>query len=314
MRPGRQLVALAGGVLVLLAGGLLLPNWAVFLLTVALAKGLTILGLVLLMRAGLVSFGQGLYYALGAYTAGALGHLLAAQDAFLIILAGAVMATAVAALIGLLMVQYREIFFAMLSLAFSMLFYGLLVKNQALGGTDGFNIAPPTFLGFEPKAAGLRFAFYCVTLAVCGVIVYVAHRSVLSTLGYVALAIRDNEVRVEYLGASVRRAIYVKYLMAGGMAGASGALVALAVGHIDPDTAYWTTSGEFVFVALLGGTGSVLAPILGSVLFEFARSYAYEYSPYTWQMALGFVMLMVILFLPKGLWSLSELWATRGSA
>ena len=81
-------------------------------------------------------------------------------------------------------------------------------------------------------------------------------------------------------------------------------MVALATGHIDPELAYWTTSGEFVFVAILSGIGHVAAPVVGMILFEAVRSFASQYSPYTWQMVVGFSMLAVILFLPGGLWSI----------
>jgi len=80
--------------------------------------------------------------------------------------------------------------------------------------------------------------------------------------------------------------------------------VALSIRHIDPDLAYWTTSGEFVFVAILSGTGNVIAPFLGSLVFEWIKSVAYQYTPYTWQLVLGTAMLLVIMFLPLGLWSL----------
>ena len=80
-------------------------------------------------------------------------------------------------------------------------------------------------------------------------------------------------------------------------------LTAIAVGHVDPDLAYWTTSGEFVFVALLSGTANVMAPMVGAFLLELLRSYAFEYAPYTWQMILGGTMLLVIMFLPGGIWS-----------
>ena len=83
-----------------------------------------------------------------------------------------------------------------------------------------------------------------------------------------------------------------------------GAFAALAVGHVDPETTYWTTSGEFVFVAILGGTGNVLAPFLGAAIFEAVRTVANQYAPNVWQMTLGIVMLALILFLPAGLWSL----------
>ena len=87
----------------------------------------------------------------------------------------------------------------------------------------------------------------------------------LAALGRLAPAIRDNELRVEYLGASCFRVVYVNYVVAGALAGLGGALAALAVGHVDPEMAYWTTSGEFVFIAILGGTGNVLAPFLGAL-------------------------------------------------
>jgi branched-chain amino acid transport system permease protein len=83
-----------------------------------------------------------------------------------------------------------------------------------------------------------------------------------------------------------------------------GAITALTVGHIDPEMAYWTTSGEFVFVAILSGTGSVAAPFAGAILLELLRSFAYEHAPNTWQLVVGGAMLAVILFLPEGLWSL----------
>ena len=83
-------------------------------------------------------------------------------------------------------------------------------------------------------------------------------------------------------------------------------MTAITIGHIDPEMAYWTTSGEFVFITILGGTGNVLAPFLGSLIFESIRSFAYEYSPNTWQMVLGAALLLVIIFLPAGLWSVFQ--------
>ena len=74
--------------------------------------------------------------------------------------------------------------------------------------------------------------------------------------------------------------------------------------HIDPEMAYWTTAGEFVFVAILSGAASVAAPFVGSILFELTRSYAMQYVPNSWHMVLGAALLLVIMFLPNGLWSL----------
>ncbi len=93
------------------------------------------------------------------------------------------------------------------------------------------------------------------------------HRYLGTHLGRLAPAIRDNELRVEYMGASVRTVVHVKHVIAAALAGLGGALAALTVGHIDPEMAYWTTSGEFVFVTILAGTASVVAPFVGALIF-----------------------------------------------
>ncbi len=293
---------LAAGAALLLVGPLL-PKWAVFLVTVSLAKGLVALGLLLLMRAGLVSFGQGLYYALGAYAGGVAAERWGLGEAVLIVALGTLAAASVAAVLGLLLARYRAIFFAMLSLAFSMIFYGLLAKTPALGSTDGFNVGAKTVFGLPAGGDAGRYALHALTALVAFLGALGLDRFLASHLGRLAPAVRDNELRVEYMGASVRNVVHLNLVLAAALAGAGGALTALAVGHIDPEMAYWTTSGELVFVAILSGTGSVAAPFLGAVLLELLRSFAYEHAPNTWQLVVGASMLAVILFLPEGLWS-----------
>jgi branched-chain amino acid transport system permease protein len=302
----RTVPALAAASAALLALAPWAPQWLVFLLALALAKGLVVLGLLLLMRAGLVSFGQGLYFGLGAYAAALLAHRGGLADAALMIVAGTLGAAAVAALVGLLLARYREIFFAMLSLAFSMILYGLLVKSSTLGSTDGFSVHVRHFAGVPLAAGAERRIFYAASVLAVFALAWAMHRWLGSHWGRVTAAIRDNELRVEYLGASVYRVVYVNYIVAGALAGLGGAFAALAVGHVDPETAYWTTSGEFVFIAILGGTGNVLAPFLAAIIFEALRTVANQYAPNVWQMALGLAMLAIILFLPGGLWTLAR--------
>ncbi|MEP0151547.1 MAG: branched-chain amino acid ABC transporter permease, partial [Nitratireductor sp.] len=122
--------------------------------------------------------------------------------------------------------------------------------------------------------------------------------------GLVALAARENELRVEYLGASVFSVTQRNFIIAGTLAGLGGTLNGLALGHIDPFFSYWTTSGEVVFIAILGGYMSVIAVFGAALLTELVRSFANQYFPDSWQMALGIFLLLVILFLPKGFGSL----------
>lgn len=299
----RSTLGLSAALVVLLFAAPLLPAWLRFVATVSLAYALVVLGLLILMRAGLVSFGQGLYYCIGGYAAGIAGKFWGVSDAFAVLALGAVTAAAVAAVLGLLLARYREIFFAMFSLAFSMILYGLLSKSQALGSTDGFNVPATTFFGFAPGANGKIWVFALGVLLAFGCAILL-QRYLRAGMGYAGEAIRENEIRVEYLGVSARRLVYVKYILAAVLAALGGGLQAMAAGHVGPDMAYWTTSGEFVFVALLGGTMHVGAVLSAAFLFELIKTYVLQLSPYTWQMSLGVILLGVILFLPRGLWSL----------
>jgi len=304
----RQILLTSLLLLTLFGGlGLVLPEWVIFLMALALAKGLVVLSVVLLMRAGLVSFGQGLFYAAAAYAVGFAINRWGIGEATVLLSIGVMASIALAALIGVVIARYREIFFGMLSLAFSMAFYGVLVKAyDVTGGSDGMGIAPPTIFGLVIPPERLRLTVYYLVLICVAIMLYLLYRYIQSPLGTLIRAIRDNEVRVAYLGGSVHRAIYLTYVLAAGLGGLGGVLVAINVGHVDPELAYWTTSGEFVFVALLGGTGSVFAPLVGAVAYELVKSYAFKFSPYTWQMTLGILMLGIIFLLPGGLWSLGQ--------
>lgn len=297
-------IAFVVAAIALLVIGALAPKWLSFAIIVSIAKALVVIGLIILMRAGLVSFGQGLYFCIGGYAAGAASQFWGITDALVLLALGMLASALVAALLGLLLARYREIFFAMFTLAFSMILYGLLAKTQALGSTDGFNVSVPSLVGFQLTPDNMQAWIFALGVAIALVVAVLVHRYLHSGMGYAGDAIRENEIRVEYLGMSARRIVYVKYILAAILASLGGGLMALATGHVDPQMAYWTTSGEFVFIALMGGTAHVAAAFVGALIFELVRTYAFELSPYTWQLALGVVLLAIILFLPRGLWSL----------
>jgi len=165
-------------------------------------------------------------------------------------------------------------------------------------------VATPTFLGFAPHRDTLGLSLYWLTLgvdAVCAVLISAYFRSV---AGALAAPIRDNEIRVEFLGVSVASVVHAKVVISGILGGLGGALAALTIGHVDPNMSYWTTSGGFVFVTILAGASSVAAAFVGSLAYEAVRSFAFDLMPQLWQMTLGSVLLLTILFLPNGLGSL----------
>lgn len=288
----------------LLMAGMFLPDWAMFLGTMAFAKGLVALGIISLMRAGLVSFGQGMFYCIGAYVAALVGQWLGVTDIILLTLLGIATSAIVGCIFGPLLANYRGIFFAMLTLALSMILYGTLAKMNAVGGTDGLNLAAPSFLGYAPEGRELGFALFAFTCIVMTLACFAMRIFFNSERGLILLGIRENELRVEYLGASVRQAITVVYVIAAALGGAGGAIAGLAIGHVDPEFAYWTTSGEFVFVGILSGFYSVGAVFFSSVVLEIVRSFSNLYFPNTWQLSLGIFLLVVIYLLPNGLGSL----------
>lgn len=287
-----------------------LSDWIVFLLALALAKGAVVLGVVLLLRGGLISFGHGLYYAVGAYTVGFLANRFGIGEALIAVPLAIVISGLLAAVLGFLLTRFRGIYFAMLSLAFSMIVYTVLIKFYDFsGGTDGLSVRGFSLAGVAPVHSGL--VKYYLVLVLTAAAAYIGARFLASPLGYLMQAVRYNEIRIEYLGASASQAILASYIISGAISGVGGALVAFLVGQVSPELAYWVASGDFVFVAVLGGTGSVFAPWIGSVVFELVKNYAVKFSPSTWQLTLGVFLLLVIYFQPQGLWGLLTRWRAK---
>ncbi|MFN4309002.1 MAG: branched-chain amino acid ABC transporter permease [Ferrovibrio sp.] len=305
MNPMLRSALLYAAVLaVLLLAGLALPKWLLFLLTMAAAHGVVGLGLIVMMRGGVVSFGQGLVFAIGGYCAGLASTRYGITDALVLVLLGGLASMLVGAVVGPLLARYRGIFFAMLTLALSMVLYGVAVKSSGIGGSDGFNVPRPSLLGLKIDEVNADYVFFAFSSVIATILTLLVTIYCRSSRGLLSLAIRDNELRVEYLGTSVRAAMAINFTIAAALGGMGGALTVIALGHIDPNFSYWTTSGEFVFMAILAGHASAPAVFLASLLLELVRSFSNKYFPDTWQLALGLFLLLIILFLPKGVGSL----------
>ena len=293
----------AAAVMILLP--LVAPGWIMFVMAKALFMFIAVMGVSVMLRGGLLTFGHALYYATGAYAVGFSVKWLGIQELLLLVPLGALAGLVMAALVGLIMARYREVFFAMLNLAFSMILFGALLKFYWItGGTDGLAIGTATLFGMP--APGDSFGYYYFALAVAGIVTFVVYRFMASPAGYFLRAMYDNEIRIEYSGVAVRQVVYRTYLLAGALGGVAGVLAAFAIGHIVPEDAFWIQSGEFVFVALLGGFGGVPGPLMGAIVFEFLQTYASKYFPLAWQMMMGIIMLLIILFQPGGLWAIYQ--------
>jgi branched-chain amino acid transport system permease protein len=297
----RLLPALGLGLLALVP--VLLPSMQ-FVLTLAIAKGFAALGVAMLLRAGLISLGHAMYFAVGAYATAFLQRAGVADLALL--LPAATLAAGIAGLVfGAFLARYRAIFFAMLNLAVSMVLFSLMSKLYWItGGTDGMRVAVPTILGTAPDKAGFDLALYYIALVLVAGLGWLAHRYLRSPLGHALAAIHTNEVRLEYLGVSAWAVIVAAYTLSAALAGLGGALAAVAIGHVLPEYAFWTESGHLVLTAVLGGIAGVAGPFLGSIFLEIVHTVAIGYAASAWNMIMGLALLVVIFFLPGGLYGL----------
>ena len=284
---------------------LVVPSWVLFILVKALFMFIAVLGVTMYLRGGQVTFGHALYYAAGTYTVGFSVKWFGFREILVLIPMGALAGLVLSALVGLILARYRGVFFAMLNMAFSMIMYAILIKLYWFtGGTDGLATGVATLAGIPIHSSG--FGFYYFSVVIAGLATYVVYRFLASPVGYMLTALGENEIRIEYTGESARRVLYLTYLLAGALAGVSGVLAAFTIGHVVPEDAYWIQSGEFVFVALLGGFESVVGALMGAVAFEFIQTYTSKFFPHAWQLVLGGIMLVVILFRPGGLFAIYE--------
>lgn len=299
------------GFVALLVLNFLLADWMRNIGLQSLSRGTVAIGLLILWRTGLISFGHALFFGTGAYTV-TLMQAIGLNDILLLAFGGTLISGLLAYGLGFLLRQYRAIFFALLNLAFSMILYGVLAKIEALGSTDGIGIHQTGFLGFHPEGEAYQITLFVFALLFAYLAAVGAHWYLKSTLGMMTMAVRENEIRVEYLGYSAERAIHYKYVISGLLAGLGGVVMALTIGHVDPDSmVYWSVSGDFVFITILAGTGNVGATFIGALVYELLRTYAFEYAPNIWQLILGGSLLLIIMFLPDGLWSIGKEWRKR---
>ncbi|MCK8784508.1 branched-chain amino acid ABC transporter permease [Roseomonas sp. NAR14] len=295
------LAALLGAaLLVLLAWS---APWLRFVLTVALAKGIAVLGLLLLLRAGQVSFGHALFVAFAAYAVAFAAPSV--PEALLLLPLAALGSALVGLVVGLFVVRYREIFFGMLNLAISMVFYSLLEKFYSITkGTDGIRLPPVTIAGQALTGATYEWTVFGIALVLALAFGALVRVYLASSMGQALMGIKTRETRLEFMGVSGRRVLLAAYVLSALMGGVGGAIIAMTSRHVTPALAYWTASGELVFIGILGGAGSVVGPFLGAVAYELTRVYAAAAVADAWQLILGAVLLAVILFAPGGLWAL----------
>jgi branched-chain amino acid transport system permease protein len=251
---------------------------------------------------GLVSFGHAAFFGLGGYLAGFVARGLAAN---LLVIMPLVMlgAGAAAALIGMLSLRARGIYFLMLTLAFAQMLFGLAVKWTALtGGIDGFAGIPRPYLGFGSFriAFGDNVAFWYLVVAFFAASFWIMRRVTESPFGQALRGFRDNERRMLALGYNTDRLALAVFVMAGVFAGVAGALFAHLHRFASPDDLYYVVSGQAMMMVIIGGAGTLVGPVIGALLVRLVPIYISSYTD-RWLTLTGLGFVAFVLFAPKGI-------------
>ncbi|HUG35298.1 MAG TPA: branched-chain amino acid ABC transporter permease [Candidatus Limnocylindrales bacterium] len=308
-------LVLAGAVVAALLVPMVAPTYHVLLMLPFMAYGVVLLGLNLLFGyTGLVSFGHALFIGVGAYAGAFLTGGLGVRSLEAILVAAAALGALVAAPVAALCVRYVKIYFGMLTLAFGMVFYTFLLKFYKItGGDEGMPVLRPLLLGQDlgamPKIEYLTGPYYYYSLVVLVIAAVVMWRIVHSPFGLCLRTIRDNPTKAETLGVSVTRYRWAAFMISAVYASVGGALLGPPTGNVDPTLAYWTHSGNIVFMTLLGGFASFFGPLLGAFVFIYLQDFVMSLVPY-WRLVFGAILAVIVIFAPGGLMGL---FARRGA-
>ncbi|MDW3117796.1 MAG: branched-chain amino acid ABC transporter permease [Roseovarius pacificus] len=195
-----------------------------------------------------------------------------------------------------------------------MIFWSILEKfYHYTGGADGIRFERPTVLGQVLNHGQFELMLYYSVVVLMVALGWFTQRWFASPIGQLFQTIKTNETRLEYLGISPRRALLSGYLLSAALCGVGGVMMGMAQGVVTPEYVWWVRSAEMVFIAVLGGAGSVHGAFLGALIYEVVRTYASVYAGDIWQMILGGFLLIIILFAPGGLIGILESLFRRGS-
>jgi len=254
----------------------------------------------LLGYTGLPAFGNAAFFGLGSYGA-ALSIKYFHVHFIEAVLIGTLAGLAGGLILGPFLLRRRGIYFGLLAIAFGQVFYFIAYRfTSVTGGEDGMNFARP-YVGFPGAHVTLNeLAFYYIALAIYLGVIALFSIVADSPFGRTLVAIRQNEVRVRYLGINTDRFIFVALLVSATVAGLGGAMFALLINFSYPLILDWHQSGDFVLIMILGGAGTIWGPLVGATIFVIGKDIISTITP-LWQIFLGALFIACVLGFPKGI-------------
>ena len=303
MNPRTRAIVLAAGLVLLaavpLAAAMLNQPFYLDLVRRVMIFAIAALSLNLILGyGGMISFGHAAYLGVGAYAVGVLAHY--GIDNGYLQWALAIGASALVALaIGAVSIRTSGVYFIMITLAFTQMLYYLGISIAEYGGDDGMRLAVKSQF---PGLIDLNDAnaFYYLVLAILVLALFLGHRLVNSRFGMVIRAARSNEARTRSIGFSPYPYRLAAFVIAGAVCGLAGALLVNHTAYLTPEFMNWTRSGELMFMVILGGMGSVAGPVLGAFALLLVEDALSGWTQH-WQLILGPLLVLSVLFLRRGL-------------
>jgi branched-chain amino acid transport system permease protein len=255
---------------------------------------------------GMVSFGHAAYLGIGAYAVGVLGYY-GIHNGWLQWMVAIGASALVALAIGAISVRTSGIYFIMITLAFTQMLYYLGISIEEYGGDDGMR------LPMRSQFNGLidlndPAAFYYLVLALLCLSLLLVHRIVNSRFGRVIQAARSNEARTRAIGFSPYPYRLAAFVISGALCGLAGALLVNQTAYLTPEFMNWTRSGELMFMVILGGIATSAGPLLGAAALLLLEDVLQGWSLLPkeavrdhWQLYLGVILVLVVLFARRGL-------------
>jgi branched-chain amino acid transport system permease protein len=263
--------------------------------------------ILLLGYTGLLNFATGSLFAAGAYTTGILlarFHFPVIPALFLSIIVSGL----VALIMGYLCIKRGGLIFALLTLAFNQLIWFTIWHWRSVtGGADGVWGIQRSALHFGIFSVNLKptFNFFIFTLIIFLIVYLLVRRLIEAPFGKTLLGMRENELRATALGYNPEAYKWIAFTLSGMLCGLGGGLFSLHQEYVGEHLAYWSTSGEIVIMALLGGAFSLAGALVGSGVFIFVadalNKLEFLSKSGAWLLVLGTVFIMAVMFLRGGL-------------
>ncbi|MEO8676806.1 MAG: branched-chain amino acid ABC transporter ATP-binding protein/permease [Casimicrobiaceae bacterium] len=279
----------------LLAGGLTLTSATDVVIFTVACMALNIL----VGQTGLVSFGHGAWFGVGAYAAAlAQRHWFPGSVLWPALFALAFLLVA-SILVGFLVLRRRGVYFSLLTLAFAALTYAVAYRWTAFtGGENGLGgVTRATWFGVNLENA---WVYYTLVAAFGIACVYALSRFHASPIGTVLLAIRENEQRAQFTGYATNRYKQIAFALSATLTGVAGVLFAFHHRFASADPVAVSFSGELLAMVIIGGMGSLLGPALGVLFYMLFREYLSIYTPH-WLLFFGLLFVGFVVFSPSGL-------------